>query len=175
MSFLPVFDEFVHKGHDELRSTTAKVAPTSGSAVDEAHDFAVEEGAHPELARDKRGKREADEETDDDEAVDGGDSGHGENSRRGQHDDECAGVAWSDEVAERTHEKTRSDRAGDGSHGSVGDVFGRHVEVVADDGNERRRCECRHEASEEGDPGKMECAHVWFLDAPGLEDRRLVL
>jgi hypothetical protein len=59
-----VFDQLVHKGHDQLGCASSQVTPTGRNinSICCAHNLAVEHGAHPVLARHERRQRESDEE-----------------------------------------------------------------------------------------------------------------
>lgn len=153
-------DEVEDEGHDELGGTAAEVAPAAGDTVGRSDDLRGEEGAHPELGGDEGGEGEAGEEAEEEEGGRGGGEGGAENGGGGGEDEGGGGQAGAEEVAGGPHSDSGEDGAGDGGDAGVADVGGGEVEVVADDGEERRRGEGGDEASEEGDPREVECAHV---------------
>ncbi|XP_022970245.1 circumsporozoite protein-like [Cucurbita maxima] len=168
-------DDIVEQGHDELGGSSAHVAPPGGGAIDEADDLAVEHGAHPVLAGDEGGEGEADHEADGDVAGGIGDEGHAEDGGGGEHDEKGAAVARAEKVADGAHDKTREDAAGDGGDAGVANVDFGEVEVITDDGDKRGGGEGGDEASEEGNPRKVEGSHVGVGEGEELEHLGLVL
>lgn len=149
-----------HERHDHLGRATAEVAPATGDAVGGADNGGGEHGAHPELSGDESGEGEAGEEPDEEERD--GAVGHGGevDGGGGDEDEGGGGEARAKEVAGGAHGETGEDGAGDGGDAGIADVGGGEVEVVANDGEERRSSEGRDEAGEEGDPRQVEGSHV---------------
>lgn len=141
-----------HQRHDKLRRAAAEVSPSGGDTVGGADDGGREHGAHPELSGDEGCEREAGEEPDEEEGNGVVGNGGEVDGRGGDEDEGGGGEARAEEVAGGSHDDTGEDGTGDGGDAGIADVGGGEVEVVADDGDERRRGEARHEAGEEGDP-----------------------
>lgn len=167
--------DLVDDRHQQLRGSSAHVSPASGRAVGQPDDFAVEHGAHPVLARHKRGEREPDHEPHGNVTPGGGHEGHAEHGGSREHDQERAAVPGTQQVADRAHDEPGQNAAGNRGHSGVPDVALGEVEVVADDGYQRGGGEGGDEASEEGDPGEVESPHVGVGEGEELEDLGLVL
>lgn len=155
-------DDREYVRHDDLSCTAAEVSPPGRDGVGGANNCCGEHGAHPELGGDEGGQREADEEADDEEAGGGVDNGETVNRRRNEEEEGGGGEPGPEHVAGGTHHNSGEDGAGDGGYSGVADFGGREVEVVADDGEEGRGCEGGDETAEVGNPGDVECPHVWL-------------
>jgi len=153
-------DNFIHQRHYELSGSTTHVSPPRRSPIGKPYDLAVEHGAHPVLARHKRGQGEPYQEPN--RYVPGSitHKGHAEDGRGREHDEEGAAIAWTQEVANCTHCKPRENASRHRSNPGVSNVAFGEVEVVADDGDKRGCCEGGDKAGEEGDPRKVEGSHV---------------
>lgn len=170
-----IVNQVVQQWHDQLGDTATQISPSSSGAIRQAHNFAVEHGAHPKLAGDKSRQGETNEEAHQDEAVDCGNQRHAEHSRSCNHDEHCAAIARADEIANGTHQQPRDDGAGYRCDSGVGNVSLRQVEVVSDDGHQWRRSEGGKETNHEGNPRKMECPHVRWSPRVQLHLGSLVL
>ena len=153
-------DHVEHQRHDQLRGAAAEVAPAGGDSVGDAHLRRVEHGAHPELARHEARQGEPREEPHQEEGEGRVDAGGEVDGRSGDENERRRRQTGAHQVAGAAHHQPGEDGAGDGGYPGVADVGGGEVQVVADDGEKRRRGEGGHEAGEEGKPGQVESAHV---------------
>ena len=159
-------NELENERHEQLSGTTAHIPPPSGSAIGEPHDVGTKHGAHPELAGDEGGEREADEKPHSSEPRSGGNEGHGENGGSGEHDEKSAAVAGAQQITHGAHRQPRKDGPRNGRNSGVADVPLRQIQIVSNHRQQRRSRKRRHEADAEGHPREVEGPHV------GIRERK---
>lgn len=153
-------NDIVQQRHDELSGSSAHIPPPSSSPIHKPNDLTVEHGAHPILAGDEGGKREANHESHSYIPSSVGHKGHTKHGGGGEHNEKGTPIAWPQKVTHSPHYKTREDTARHGGDSGVTDVNFGEVEIVSNDGDQRGGCECGDEACKEGNPRKVEGSHV---------------
>lgn len=153
-------NHLVQQRHEQLRGAAAHIPPPGRRPIHQPYNLPIKHGAHPVLARHERRQRKPDHEPHGHVPPRRRHERHAEHRGRRYHDQECARVSGPQQIARRPHHQPREYAARHRRYARVPDVRLRQVQVVADDGDQRRRRERGDEAGEEGYPGEVEGSHV---------------